>query len=59
MKLIMDLVVNHTSDEHPWFAESRSGPDSPKRDWYWWRGPRASMAAGEPGAAPNSWRSGF
>ncbi|HWK28459.1 MAG TPA: alpha-glucosidase, partial [Solirubrobacter sp.] len=37
MKLIMDLVVNHTSDEHPWFAESRSSVDSPKRDWYWWR----------------------
>lgn len=37
MKLVMDLVVNHTSDEHPWFTESRQGPDSPKRDWYWWR----------------------
>jgi oligo-1,6-glucosidase len=36
MNLIMDLVVNHTSDEHPWFQESRD-PDSPKRDWYWWR----------------------
>ncbi|MCU0299670.1 MAG: alpha-glucosidase [Candidatus Nanopelagicales bacterium] len=36
MKLIMDLVVNHTSDEHPWFQESRD-PDSAKRDWYWWR----------------------
>ena len=37
MKLIMDLVVNHTSDEHPWFVESRSSTDNPKRDWYWWR----------------------
>jgi oligo-1,6-glucosidase len=37
MKLIMDLVVNHTSDEHPWFVESRSSTDAPKRDWYWWR----------------------
>ena len=37
MRLIMDLVVNHTSDEHPWFVESRSSKDSPKRDWYWWR----------------------
>ena len=37
MKLIMDLVVNHTSDEHPWFVESRSSVDYPKRDWYWWR----------------------
>ena len=37
MKMIMDLVVNHTSDEHPWFVESRSSTDNPKRDWYWWR----------------------
>ena len=37
MKLVMDLVVNHTSDEHPWFVESRSSVDNPKRDWYWWR----------------------
>ena len=42
MRLIMDLVVNHTSDEHPWFVESRSSRDSPKRDWYWWRPPRAA-----------------
>ena len=34
MRLVMDLVVNHTSDEHPWFAESRSSRDNPKRDWY-------------------------
>jgi oligo-1,6-glucosidase len=37
IKLIMDLVVNHTSDEHPWFVESRSSRGNPKRDWYWWR----------------------
>jgi len=37
MKLVMDLVVNHTSDEHPWFVESRSSTDNTKRDWYWWR----------------------
>ena len=37
MKLVMDLVVNHTSDEHPWFIESRSSRVNPKRDWYWWR----------------------
>ncbi len=47
MRLIMDLVVNHTSDEHPWFAESRSSRDNPKRDWYWWR------------QRPNNWRSAF
>lgn len=33
MKLILDLVVNHTSDEHPWFIESKSSKDNPKRDW--------------------------
>src|SRR6476620_6518662 len=37
MKLILDLVLNHTSDEHPWFIESRSSKDSLKRDWYIWR----------------------
>lgn len=37
MKLILDLVINHTSDEHPWFIESRSAKDSSKRDWYIWR----------------------
>ncbi len=37
MKLILDLVLNHTSDQHPWFLESRSSKDNPKRDWYVWR----------------------
>jgi oligo-1,6-glucosidase len=59
MRLVMDLVVNHTSDEHPWFVESRSGPDSPKRDWYWWRPPRSRMAGGDPGAEPTNWQSFF
>ena len=59
MKLVMDLVVNHTSDEHPWFVESRSSPSSPKRDWYWWRPPRHGMAAGDPGAEPTNWQSFF
>ncbi len=59
LKLVMDLVVNHTSDEHEWFVESRSGPDSPKRDWYWWRGPRQDMAPGDPGAEPTNWGSFF
>ncbi|HET9786246.1 MAG TPA: maltose alpha-D-glucosyltransferase [Pyrinomonadaceae bacterium] len=35
-RVIADLVINHTSDHHPWFQESRSSPDSPKRDWYVW-----------------------
>jgi oligo-1,6-glucosidase len=59
MKLVMDLVVNHTSDEHPWFAESRSSRDNRKRDWYWWRPPRHGMSAGDPGAEPTNWRSFF
>ncbi|MEV5315267.1 alpha-glucosidase [Streptomyces sp. NPDC052610] len=59
MKLVMDLVVNHTSDEHPWFAESRGGPGSPKRDWYWWRPARPGMEPGTPGAEPNNWGSAF
>ncbi len=36
MRVIMDMVMNHTSDQHPWFQESRSSPGSPKRDWYMW-----------------------
>ena len=36
MKIIIDLVINHTSDEHPWFIESRSSKQNPKRDWYIW-----------------------
>jgi oligo-1,6-glucosidase len=59
MKLVMDLVVNHTSDEHAWFIESASAPSSPKRDWYWWRPPREGFAGGERGAQPNNWESFF
>jgi len=59
MRLLMDLVVNHTSDEHPWFVESRASRTSPKRDWYWWRPPRGGFAAGDPGAEPTNWQSFF
>jgi oligo-1,6-glucosidase len=59
MKLVMDLVVNHTSDEHQWFAESRSSRESPKRDWYWWRPARAGMEPGDPGAEPTNWAAAF
>lgn len=59
MKLIMDLVVNHSSDEHPWFVASRSSRTDPKRDWYWWRPARAGMAPGTPGAEPTNWGSAF
>ncbi len=55
----MDLVVNHTSDEHPWFVESRSSADSPKRDWYWWRPARPGATPGAPGAEPTNWGSFF
>ena len=57
IKLVMDLVVNHTSDEHPWFVESRAGGE--KRDWYWWRPARAGMEPGRPGAEPTNWASFF
>ncbi|MDQ4044568.1 MAG: alpha-glucosidase, partial [Chloroflexota bacterium] len=59
IKVVMDLVVNHTSDEHPWFIESRSSKDNPKRDWYWWRPARKGMEPGTPGAEPNNWQSFF
>ena len=59
MKLVMDLVVNHTSDEHPWFVESRSSVDNPKRDWYWWRPARPGTEPGAPGAEPTNWQSFF
>ena len=52
MRLILDLVVNHTSAEHPWFLESRSSKDNPKRDWYVWRD-------GKQGREPNNWESIF
>ncbi len=59
MRLVMDLVVNHTSDEHPWFLESRSSRDNPKRDWYWWRDARPGTTPGTPGAEPTNWESQF
>ncbi|MBM7506008.1 alpha-glucosidase [Agromyces aurantiacus] len=59
IRLVMDLVVNHTSDEHPWFVESRASRDSAKRDWYWWRPPRPGARGGDPGAEPTNWESFF
>jgi oligo-1,6-glucosidase len=52
IKLLMDLVVNHTSDEHPWFMESRKSKDNPYRDWYVWR-------PSKDGHEPNNWASFF
>ena len=59
IRLVMDLVVNHTSDEHPWFVESRSSRDNPRRDWYWWRPARPGHSPGEAGAEPTNWKSFF
>ncbi|MEX2592405.1 MAG: alpha-amylase family glycosyl hydrolase [Anditalea sp.] len=53
MKLILDLVPNHTSDQHPWFLESRSSRDNPKRNWYIWEDP------GQDDSYPNNWLSVF
>ncbi len=53
LKLILDLVPNHTSDQHPWFIESRRSRDVRKRDWYIWREPAAD------GGPPNNWMSEF
>ncbi|MVA77313.1 alpha,alpha-phosphotrehalase [Auraticoccus sp. F435] len=59
IRLLMDLVVNHTSDEHPWFVDSRSSRHSPRRDWYVWRDARPGTTPGEPGSEPNNWGSFF
>jgi oligo-1,6-glucosidase len=59
MKFVMDLVVNHTSDEHPWFVQSRQSRTGPKADWYFWRDARPGTVGGEPGSEPNNWGSAF
>ncbi|MDF1487207.1 glycoside hydrolase family 13 protein [Tessaracoccus caeni] len=58
IKLVMDLVVNHTSDQHAWFVESRD-PASPKRDWYYWRPARPGHEPGTPGAEPDDSHAAF
>lgn len=67
MHVILDLVLNHTSNEHPWFLESKSSRDNPKADWYVWKDPAPNHSpsfsqkmAGEPiGGLPNNWQSCF
>ena len=53
LRLVLDFVPNHTSDEHPWFLESRASKDNPRRDWYLWRDPAPG------GGPPNNWLSQF
>ncbi len=53
MKLLLDYVPNHTSDQHPWFIDARSSRVSAKRDWYIWRDPAPD------GGPPNNWRANF
>ena len=55
IRVIMDIVLNHTSDQNPWFKESRSSRNNPKRDWYIWRDGKSS----QPGGYPNNWQSWF
>jgi alpha-glucosidase len=53
LRILIDYVPNHTSDRHPWFVESRSSPDNPRRDWYVWRDAKPD------GSPPNNWISMF
>ena len=50
IRIILDMILNHTSDQHPWFIESSSSPDNPKRNWYIWK-------EGTRGGPPNNWKS--
>ncbi len=53
MRVVIDWVPNHTSDQHPWFVDARASKDSPRRDWYVWRDPSSG------GAPPNNWVAAF
>ncbi|KAK3683268.1 hypothetical protein LTR37_020381 [Vermiconidia calcicola] len=57
MRILMDLVVNHTSDQHDWFRESRKSTSNPKRDWYFWRDPKYDAQGNR--REPNNWKSIF
>jgi alpha-glucosidase len=65
IRILMDMVMNHTSDKHEWFIQSRSSRDNPYRDWYMWHDPSASSGqapggtATDKGEVPNNWQSDF
>jgi alpha-glucosidase len=69
LRVVLDMVMNHTSDQHPWFIESRSSRDNPKRDWYIWKTPhqlppfsaglRGKWGESKRGVVPNNWQSTF
>ena len=58
IRILMDYVINHTSDQHKWFLESRSSRDNPKRDWYVWHDGKGQTAT-DKGQPPNNWQSWF
>jgi len=58
IRIIMDMVMNHTSDQHKWFLESRSSRDNPYRDWYMWHDGKGETAT-DKGEVPNNWQSDF
>ncbi len=58
IRVMLDMVMNHSSDKHKWFEESRSSKDNPKRDWYVWKDGKGETAT-DPGQPPNNWQSAF
>lgn len=56
IKLLLDLVINHTSDQHKWFQESKSSKTNEKADWYYWKDPKIVDGKRHP---PNNWRATF
>jgi alpha-glucosidase len=58
IRVVMDMVMNHSSDQHKWFLESRSSRDNPKRNWYVWKDGKGQTAT-DKGEPPNNWQSDF